>query len=41
MHAFNRELLVAAVQGLEHHLWIIEGSLNIDVEGSRFQLHVG
>jgi quercetin dioxygenase-like cupin family protein len=29
------------VQGLEHHLWIIEGSLNLDVEGVRFQLHAG
>ena len=29
------------VQGLEHHLWIIEGSLNLDVEGSRFELHAG
>jgi transcriptional regulator with XRE-family HTH domain len=29
------------VQGLEHHLWIIEGSLNLDVEGSRFELHTG
>src|SRR5579864_4908016 len=32
---------VAPVQGLEHHLWIIEGSLNLDVDGSRFQLHAG
>ncbi len=29
------------VQGLEHHLWIIEGSLNLDVEGSQFHLHAG
>jgi transcriptional regulator with XRE-family HTH domain len=29
------------VPGLEHHLWLIEGSLNLEVEGSRFQLHAG
>jgi quercetin dioxygenase-like cupin family protein len=29
------------VQGLEHHLWMIEGSLDIDVEGSRYRLHAG
>jgi len=29
------------VPGLEHHLWMIEGSLNLEVEGSRFQLHAG
>jgi transcriptional regulator with XRE-family HTH domain len=29
------------IQGLEHHLWIMEGSLNLDVEGSRFELHAG
>ena len=31
----------APVQGLEHHLWVIEGSLNLDVEGSRYKLHAG
>jgi transcriptional regulator with XRE-family HTH domain len=29
------------VHGLEHHLWIIEGSLNLDVEGSRYELGAG
>lgn len=29
------------VHGLEHHLWIIEGSLNLEVEGTRFELHAG
>jgi transcriptional regulator with XRE-family HTH domain len=29
------------VPGLEHHLWMIEGSLNLEVEGSRFHLHTG
>ena len=27
--------------GLEHHLWMIEGSLNLEVEGTRFELHAG
>ncbi len=29
------------VHGLEHHLWIIEGRLKLDVEGSQFELHAG
>lgn len=31
----------APVQGLEHHLWIIAGSLNLEVEGTRFELREG
>jgi transcriptional regulator with XRE-family HTH domain len=31
----------APVHGLEHHLWMIEGSLNLDVGGSQFQLQAG
>jgi transcriptional regulator with XRE-family HTH domain len=29
------------VLGLEHHLWMLEGSLMLEVEGSLFQLHAG
>jgi transcriptional regulator with XRE-family HTH domain len=29
------------VAGLEHHLWMLEGSLNLEIEGSFFQLRVG
>lgn len=29
------------VPGLEHHLWMIEGTLHLEVEGSRFELHAG
>jgi len=29
------------VPGLEHHLWMIEGALNLDVEGKRFKLRAG
>ncbi len=29
------------VPGLEHHLWMIEGALNLDVEGTRFKLRAG
>ena len=29
------------VPGLEHHLWMLEGSLRLDVQGSRFQLSAG
>src|SRR5262245_51908446 len=32
---------VAPVAGLEHHLWMLEGSLTLDVEGSRFRLRAG
>jgi transcriptional regulator with XRE-family HTH domain len=31
----------APVYGLEHHLWMIEGSLNLNVGGSQFQLQAG
>jgi len=29
------------VPGLEHHLWLLEGALTIDVDGSPFQLRPG
>src|SRR5438477_176044 len=29
------------VIGLEHHLWMIDGALDIEVEGSRFRLRTG
>lgn len=29
------------VAGLEHHLWMLEGSLTIEVEGSLFRLRAG
>ncbi len=29
------------IAGLEHHLWMLDGALTLDVEGSRFQLRVG
>jgi hypothetical protein len=29
------------VAGLEHHLWMLEGSLTLEVEGSRFRLRAG
>jgi len=29
------------VAGLEHHLWMIDGSLNLEVEGTLFELHPG
>jgi len=29
------------VAGLEHHLWMIAGTLTLDVEGSRFTLRAG
>ena len=29
------------IPGLEHHLWMLEGSLDLDVEGSRFRLRPG
>jgi transcriptional regulator with XRE-family HTH domain len=29
------------IAGLEHHLWMLEGALTVDVEGSRFQLRTG
>jgi transcriptional regulator with XRE-family HTH domain len=31
----------APVAGLEHHLWLLDGALTIDVEGSRYQLRPG
>ena len=31
----------APVAGLEHHLWLVEGALTIEVEGSRYQLRPG
>ena len=32
---------VAPVAGLEHHLWMLEGLLTLDVDGSLFQLRPG
>jgi len=29
------------IPGLEHHLWMLEGALELDVEGSVFQLRAG
>jgi transcriptional regulator with XRE-family HTH domain len=29
------------VPGLEHHLWMLEGALSLDVEGSTFRLRAG
>jgi transcriptional regulator with XRE-family HTH domain len=29
------------IAGLEHHLWLLEGSLTVDVEGSLFRLRAG
>jgi transcriptional regulator with XRE-family HTH domain len=29
------------VAGLEHHLWMLGGSLTLDVEGSRYELNAG
>jgi len=29
------------VAGLEHHLWMIEGSLQLEVEGARYELRAG
>lgn len=29
------------IPGLEHHLWMIEGAITLDVEGSSFTLHAG
>jgi transcriptional regulator with XRE-family HTH domain len=31
----------APVAGLEHHLWMLDGSITLDVEGSRFTLRPG
>jgi quercetin dioxygenase-like cupin family protein len=31
----------APVPGLEHHLWLLDGALTLDVEGSRYQLRPG
>jgi transcriptional regulator with XRE-family HTH domain len=31
----------APIAGLEHHLWMLEGSLTLDVDGSRFELRAG
>ena len=32
---------VSPVAGLEHHLWMLEGMLTLDVEGTRFRLGTG
>src|SRR5262245_61689508 len=32
---------VAPIAGLEHHLWMLDGTLTLDVEGSRFALRAG
>jgi transcriptional regulator with XRE-family HTH domain len=32
---------MSPVAGLEHHLWMLDGSLALDIEGSRFQLRAG
>jgi len=29
------------IAGLEHHLWMLEGWLALEVEGSTFELHTG
>jgi len=29
------------IAGLEHHLWMLEGSLTLEVEGSLFRLSAG
>jgi uncharacterized cupin superfamily protein len=29
------------VSGLEHHLWMLEGSLTLEVEGTAFRLRAG
>jgi transcriptional regulator with XRE-family HTH domain len=29
------------ITGLEHHLWMLEGSLTLEVEGSLFRVHAG
>ena len=29
------------IAGLEHHLWMLEGSLTLEVDGSRFRLREG
>src|SRR5436309_2471991 len=29
------------IAGLEHHLWMLDGSLTLDVEGHRFRLRAG
>jgi transcriptional regulator with XRE-family HTH domain len=29
------------ITGLEHHLWMLDGALTLDVEGSRFELRAG
>ena len=29
------------IAGLEHHLWMLEGALDLEVEGSRFKLRAG
>jgi len=31
----------APVPGLEHHLWMLEGALNLEVDGSLFKLNAG
>lgn len=31
----------APIAGLEHHLWMLEGSLTLEVEGSTFRLRAG
>jgi quercetin dioxygenase-like cupin family protein len=31
----------APMPGLEHHLWMLEGSLSIEIEGSAFRLEKG
>jgi transcriptional regulator with XRE-family HTH domain len=31
----------APVPGLEHHLWLLDGALTLDVEGNRYQLRPG
>jgi quercetin dioxygenase-like cupin family protein len=31
----------APIAGLEHHLWMLQGSLTLEVEGSTFRLRAG
>jgi transcriptional regulator with XRE-family HTH domain len=35
------EFYVSPVPGLEHHLWMLEGALDLTVEGKLFQLRAG
>ena len=34
-------LNASPVPGLEHHLWMLEGSVNIEIEGTSFRVEKG